>query len=146
MVTYLIQLFVGVIGGMAASFQASFVGLIEEKFSTLTSVFITYVGGGALMTIIFFGSGGRLPEWRAVPWYTYLAGPLGLVIIASLSFTVPRMGAATATTLFVTAWLILNAISDHFGWFGVVQPLQLTRLAGIAALLVGTYLMVRPSS
>lgn len=140
----LIQIAIGLIGGVAAGLQAPFTGLMGQKTGELTSVFITYVGGAVIIALIVLAAGGgQLSQWRSIPWYAYAAGPLGLVIIGSLSYTVPRLGAAVATTLFIAAWLVLSAVVDQFGWFGVEpQPLQIRRVLGVVALLAGTWLMV----
>jgi transporter family-2 protein len=146
MLIIILQIVVGLVGGIAAAFQAVFSGLMGQRLGDWESVFFTYVGGGLLIMAAMFTvkGGGNLANWRELPWYVFLAGPLGLVIIASLSYTVPRLGAATATTLFVTAWLILSAIIDHFGLFGgVPRPLDLPRLLGFIILLAGTWLVVR---
>ncbi|MCB0153980.1 MAG: DMT family transporter [Anaerolineae bacterium] len=145
MVSILLGVIAGLVGGVAAGLQAPFAGLMGQRVGDLGSVFFTYVGGGLLITMITLLTGGsHLTAWRSVPWYAFLAGPLGLVIIASLSYTVPRLGAAAASTLFVAAWLILSLIFDQFGWLGVAQrSLDGVRWLGVAALLVGTWLVVR---
>lgn len=145
MITIIIQVIVGALGGIAASLQVSFAGTMGQKLGNLESVFITYVGGAIVIFLITLGrGGGNLEAWRSVPWYVLLAGPLGLVIIGSLSFNVPRIGVAMTNTLFVATWLIVSAIMDHVGLFGVTQrPLALPRLLGIATLLLGTWLVVR---
>ena len=145
MIQFLIQLLIGLIGGVAGGLQAPFAGIMGQKTDDLTSVFITYVGGAIAVTAItLVVGGGQLSEWRTIPWYAFLAGPLGLVIVGSLSYTVPRLGAATATTVFVLAWLGFSAVIDHFGWFNVpMRPLDLSRGAGLLALILGTWLVVR---
>jgi len=146
MLEIILQIIIGVLGGISAAFQAQFSGLVGQRLGELESVFFTYAGGGLVITVIIFliKGGGNLANWQSLPWYVFLGGPLGLIIIGSLSFTVPRLGSAAAVTLFVTAWLTLNAIMDHYGMFGVVQrTLDLSRLAGIAILLMGTWLIVR---
>ena len=145
MLTFVIQFIVGLLGGIAASLQASFSGTIGQRLGDMESVFIAYAGGGLLIGLITLGvGGGNLTEWRSLPWYVFLAGPLGLVIIGSLSYNVPRLGGAVASTLFVTTWLITSAVLDHFGLFGVSQrALNLPRILGLITLLIGTWLMVR---
>ena len=110
----------------------------------LPSVFFTYGGGGLVIALFILLTRTSLSGWQDLPWYVFLAGPLGLVIIFSLSFTVPRLGAVTGTSLFILAWLFGSAIIDQFGWFGVdVRSLGLSRIFGIAALLLGTWLVAR---
>ena len=142
---FIVQLLIGIAGGIAAGLQAPFTGVLGQKVGDLGSVFITYGGGAVLIAIItLIAGGGGLSEWRSVPWYVFLAGPMGLIIIGSLSYTVPRLGTSTATTLFVLSWLIFSAIVDHFGWFGLeTRSLDLSRTLGIGALILGTWLVIR---
>ncbi|MEM7348413.1 MAG: DMT family transporter [Chloroflexota bacterium] len=146
MVALIIQILVGIIGGIASGLQAIFAGLISQRIGELESVFFTYVGGGVLATVLIFAlkGGGNIGAWRTVPWYAFLTAPLGLVIIGSLSYAVPRLGAAATTVVFVTAWLIFTAIFDHFGWLGLSQrSLDLPRIMGVVIMLLGTWLVTR---
>ena len=142
---FVLQILAGILGGTAAALQGPFTGIIGEKVGDLTSVFITYCGGAAVIALIVFASGGgQLSQWRVLPWYVYLAGPLGLVIIWSLSFTVPRLGATGATILFILSWLACSVVIDQFGWLGVdARPVDWSRALGLGALLLGTWLVLR---
>ena len=142
---FLLQILAGILGGIAAALQGTFTGIMGEKVGDLTSVFITYCGGAALIVLIVFASGGgQLSQWRTLPWYVYLSGPLGLVIIWSLSYTVPRLGVTGATILFILSWLTCSVIIDHLGWLGVdARPVDWGRALGLCALLLGTWLVLR---
>jgi transporter family-2 protein len=88
--------------------------------------------------------GGNLGAWRSVPWYALCAGVWGVVVLSAVSYTIPRIGAASTVTLIVTAQLILSTLLDHFGLLGTsVRSADLSRMIGIAVLLLGTWLMVR---
>jgi transporter family-2 protein len=88
--------------------------------------------------------GGKLGEWRSVPWYALAAGVFGLVVISAISFTIPKIGVAATVTLIVAGQLTLAAILDHFGWLGAdVRHLDVSRLIGIAVLFLGVWLIVR---
>ncbi|MGB1250832.1 MAG: DMT family transporter [Candidatus Promineifilaceae bacterium] len=145
MVQFVIQLFVAVLGGIASGIQAPLAGVMGQKVGDLTSVFFTYAGGGiAIALITLLAGGGQISEWRSLPWYVFLAGPLGLVVIGSFSYTVPRLGAAAATTVFILSSLAFSAVVDHYGWFDVpVHPLDMTRIGGLIALVIGTWLVIR---
>lgn len=145
MISFLVQLLVGIAGGIASGLQAPFSGLMGQRMGEVASVFVTYVGGALVIAIITLFTGGHgLSGWRTLPWYVFLAGPLGLVIVGSLSYTVPRLGATTATTLFVLSWLAFSALADQYGWFGLAtRPLDVSRLLGVLALIAGTWLVIR---
>jgi hypothetical protein len=43
---------IAVVGGVAAGVQVGVVGLVNQRLSTLESVFITYFGGGLVILAI----------------------------------------------------------------------------------------------
>ncbi len=109
------------------------------------SVFITYAGGGVLIALAMLATrGGNLRAWHTVPWYALTAGLLGLLIVGSIGYTVPRLGLATAFTVMVAAQFIMAALVDHFGWLGAtVRPLGLPQLASVGVMILGVWLITR---
>ena len=141
----ILMVLIAVVGGVAAGVQVGVVGLVNQRLSTLESVFITYFGGGlVILAILLLANSSNLAEWRKLPWYALLGGPLGLVIIGTLSITVPRLGVAAATAVFIAAQLTISALLDHFGLLGApVRSLDLSRLIGMAVLFGGAWLILR---
>ena len=133
------------IGGIATALQAHFMGLMDKRLGTLESVFITYFGGGVLIGLIMLiQRGGNWSAGAALPWYAYTSGALGLVIVGSLAYSVPRLGLVAAFTIFVFAQFAMAALVDHFGWMGAtVRPLTVARLAGMAVALAGVWLIIQ---
>jgi len=127
--------------------------LFPNPFSTETMAFFLRSGGViasvrssviVAVIILAFQRGGQLGGWSQVPWYALCAGFLGLIILAAINVTIPRLGAAATTTLIVVAQLVMSAVIDHFGWLEVsARPLTLARFAGVAFLVFGAWLMIR---
>ncbi len=138
-------LLIATLGGLAVALQAQFMGLMDRHLGTLESVFITYAGGGLVITVVMaLARGGNLANWRMPPSYALTAGLLGLVIVSSIGYATARLGTVAALTVVLAAQFIVSALIDHFGLFGAaVRPLSLIRLAGIGALLVGVWLVTR---
>ena len=136
---------IAVMAGVAVTLQAQFMGLMDRSLGTLTSVFITYAGGGLVITLLLAAlRGGNLKNWQSVPWYAYGAGLLGLIIVGSIGYVVPRLGVAKGFTLIVASQFLIAALIDHFGFFGAtVRPMELTRLLGLCSMLLGVWLVVR---
>jgi len=134
-----------VVGGLAIGIQSFSAGILGDRIGVMESVFILHLGGLILSAaILLFLRGGNLGAWRAVPWYILIGGFYGVVILATYSFAIPRIGLATTVTLAIVAQLILSAILDHFGFLGSVQrSLDLRRAIGILVLFSGTWLIVR---
>ncbi len=136
---------IAVMAGVAVTLQAQFMGLMDRSLGTLTSVFITYAGGGLVITLLLAAlRGGNLKNWQSVPWYAYGAGLLGLIIVGSIGYVVPRLGVAKGFTLIVASQFLIASLIDHFGFFGAtVRPMELTRLLGLCSMLLGVWLVVR---
>ena len=132
-------------GGLAVGLQSLLARLLSQQLGTLERVCIIQLGGTLLTGLpLLVLRNGHLAAWRTTLWSTLIAGAFGLVVIAAVSTTIPRLGAATTTVLVVVAQLTLSALLDHWGLLGTaVRPLDLPRLAGIGLLFLGAWLMVR---
>jgi transporter family-2 protein len=92
---------------------------------------------------LWAATGGKysfFPE--GVPWALYLGGLFGFVIIASLAFVFPKIGAAYAVALMVGGQCVAALVIDSFGLLGMPrEPLTLQRLIGVALVAFGAAVM-----
>lgn len=141
----LILFAIAAIAGIAVTLQSSFMGTMTQVLGTRESIFITYGSGGLLIGLIMvFARGGNLAAWRQVPFYTFSAGLLGLVIVGAIGYATARYGLIATFGILLVAQYGLAALIDHFGLFGAtVQPLDPQRVLGIVLLLVGAWLVLR---
>jgi len=78
------------------------------------------------------------------PLWMWLGGILSAFIVLSITFAAPKIGVAAAIGLVITGNLVVAALIDRFGWFGVEQiPLEWTRVVGILLLAGGATLLLR---
>ena len=144
MKTTLLPFLIVIMGGVAGALQAPFTGMLGRALGDVTSVLVTYCGGAVviILTALLMRRGIDVDAWRGLPWYVFLSGPLGLIIVGAFSFSVPRLGVATATIVFVAASLTLGAVFDHFGLFGAPQRLlSPARCMGIGIFVLGIWLV-----
>ena len=135
---------IGLAGGVAVGLQGPMASMISQRLGIFESVFIVHVGGAliAVLPMIFLGS--KLSQWRSLPWYTLGAGMFGLIVIGAISYMIPRAGVAASIITVVAGQLLVSVILDHFGLLGAtVRPLDMTRVLGMAVLLVGVWLTVK---
>jgi len=133
-----------ILGGVAVTLQGQFMGIMEQNLGTKASVFITYASGGLIVALFTVITGVNFENWRKVPWYAFFAGLLGLVIVSTIGYVIPRLGVAGGFMLIVASQFILAALIDNFGWFQAsIRPLDFTRLAGLGMMLVGVWLVNR---
>ena len=125
--------------------QAQLMGHLDRSVGTMESVFLTYGTGAVVIGLIMLAMrGGNLGEWHIAPWYAYSAGLLGLVIVGCIGYATPRLGLAVTLTIAVATQFTMAAIVHHFGLLGAdQQPMDVSKLSGMAAILLGVWLMVR---
>ena len=125
--------------GVAASMQAAInaglarsAGLGPALIVNTVVVLISAIGLWAAM-------GARMTFFPAsASWLLYLGGLFGFMIIASLAFVFPRIGAAYAVALMVGGQCVAALIVDHFGLMGMPRdPLTIRRVIGVALVAAG---------
>ena len=83
-------------------------------------------------------------QFSAVPWWAWLGGTLGAAYVATATFTGPRLGALLLLALTVGGQMIASIVVDHYGLLGFGrEPVDATRLVGVALLLGGIFLIAR---
>ena len=145
MESLIVIILIGLAGGIAVGVQAPLSSIINQRLGPLESVFIVHAGGtiAALIPLLFL-NGGKLANWRSVPWYALGAGVLGLVVIFSMTYMIPRVGVAPALIILLSGQLLIGSMMDHFGWLGAVQrPVDFMRIIGLAVVFFGVWLSVK---
>ncbi len=134
-----------VVGGVAVTLQGQFMGVMDIRMGSRESMFITYACGGMLATLIMvLGGSGQLKAWSSVPWYMLsTAGGLGLLVVGTMGYAIPRFGLARSLTVMVASQLLAALLFDHFGLLGAtVRTLTLYRLGGLALMILGVWLVL----
>ncbi len=119
--------------------------MMTERIGVFESIFVVHLGGAMLsvLPLIVIG-GGRLSQWRGVPWYALCAGFFGVVVIAAISYTIPRVGVAASIITIVAGQLVVGTILDQYGLLGAgIRPLGPARAIGLAVVMLGVWLTVR---
>jgi transporter family-2 protein len=100
----------------------------------------------ALTTLALLTGGlGGLRNVGEAPWYAVVGGgAMGALYVGSIVYTVRALGAGGLTAATISGQLAFAVVIDHYGWLGVARsPITAVRLAGIALLAVGTYLVIK---
>ena len=135
---------IAMVGGMAVTLQGQFMGQMDRNIGTAESVFITYCIGAviACLMMLLLKGGALSTAFTAVPSYTFVSGILGLIIVASIGYTVPRLGVTTALTLVLVGQYFLAALVDNNGWFGTaIREIGFKQISGLLVILAGAYLV-----
>lgn len=127
-------------------------GIINGRMAThmggpLQAAFISFSVGWLALLAINLSLGHALPmgaALQAAPWWAWLGGLMGAIVVSLAAAAVPRIGVATYVGAFIAGQLTAAVLYDHFGAFGQqVREATPMRLLGVAFLALGVYLIRR---
>jgi transporter family-2 protein len=141
----LLVIVIGLIGGVAVGLQGPMSGAMSQRLGPLGSSLIIHVGGAIVSALLLVLSGGvNIENLKGLPLPYFFAGCFGVILYLTLAYTLPRVGVAMTTALLILAQMSIGLLLDQFGWLGAPQhSISVIRLAGVATILLGAYLVAR---
>jgi bacterial/archaeal transporter family-2 protein len=120
------------LGRTVGGLQASVIALGVSFLAILTLATVT-------------GGIGGVRNIGDAPWHVAIGGGLaGALYVGSIVWTVRALGAGGLTAVTIAGQLGVAVVIDHYGWLGVERsPVTVAKVAGIALLALGTWLVIR---
>lgn len=142
----LIYWLLGVAVGTAISLQATVNAVLTRTVGLAPTVFLVHITGALAMVVPLwlFRQQSHWGAWHTVPWYAYLGGVLGVVIVSGVTYLVGKVGVTSSMTLVISMQLIVAVLIDHLGLFGAeTRPVGALKILGVVLLIAGTRLVLR---
>lgn len=143
----LIGLLAAILTGIIITVQATLLARSGSgSLGAARTGMFTYLLGGALAGVIL-GLIYARPDRPIMPGLNQtvvvaIAGAMGVAILTGIAFSGPRIGVGAAMAAMLLGQMVTSMIVDAFGWGGELIPITLPRLAGLAGLAVGTWLLL----
>lgn len=134
-----------ILAGCLTAMQAPINAALSRTVGILESSFISFACGALFLglAMLFLGRG---QVWRVVeapPWQ-WIGGIFGAILVLNTIIAVPRIGVLATALAMIFGNLLMAAIIDNYGWFGLpVTPFGWRRLLGFALVVVGLVLVFR---
>lgn len=81
---------------------------------------------------------------KGLPWYSFLGGIIGILVVLGTVFSINKLGVANAITLLLASQVLAAALLQQFGLLGQeASPLSAAKLVGLGILLMGAVIAVR---
>jgi transporter family-2 protein len=142
--TKLLLALIAAVAGVATAFQSAANAGLASRIG-LGAALVVNTSIVLLGTLIFFCVRGPHTTFfpSGTPWFLYIGGVCGFIVILSLAFVFPKIGAGLAIAVLVLGQGAAALAIDHFGLLGMPkEPLTLARLAGLL-LLAGGIALIR---
>ena len=144
--TILAALLTALCGGLAVGFQGVLNSLAGKSLGApLTGLLVNIAGGTlSLLLLVVFMKVMPIQSVDAPAALTVtLAGAIGVFVVFSIAFALPRVGVAAGIAAVILGQLTLSVLADALGWSGTVIPVDLRRIVGLA-LLAGALIFLLP--
>jgi transporter family-2 protein len=134
-----------VVAGFAGSIQVAVMGRFGERIGTYEAIvanlaFSTLLAT-ALLLVLRSGVGNLGDAFRAPWWYWVGGGGMGALVVFTITFCAPRIGATATIGILIAGPLAMGVVIDRFGLFGVDEvELSWPRLVGVLLLGIGAAL------
>ncbi len=142
-----ISLATAMASGVLMAVQGTLNSLLSKTIGLIETTLVVHITGSIMIGIIFLavrmGKSDLSTFWKA-PWYAYLGGIIGVVIIYLVAASIPKVGAANATTAIIVGQVLTALIIDNFGLLGLHEAkFSMYQGIGLALLAVGAKLLLR---
>ncbi|GAV25144.1 hypothetical protein ciss_10770 [Carboxydothermus islandicus] len=134
---------VAALAGAAMAVQGSMNSALSKAIGLAKTTLIVHIVGtiGAALFVLFSKEKGS--ELQG-PWYYYLGGLIGVVIVYAVAFAMPKGGVAAATTAIVAAQLLTAGIIDRLGIFNLAKtPFSWQTILGAVFIITGAWLVLK---
>ncbi|MEA2475514.1 MAG: bacterial/archaeal transporter family-2 protein [Thermoleophilaceae bacterium] len=132
-------------GGLVAM-QAPINSALGRAAGTFAAASISFIIGTTALVGITVLSGQKvdLAAVGDLRWYYLIGGLLGAAYVTTVLVSVRTLGAGGVTAATIAGQLSTSVLLDRLGAFGLPEkPLSIARVAGVALLAVGVFLIVR---
>jgi transporter family-2 protein len=132
------------VAGLAGAIQAALMGRFGERIGVVEAVafasVVTTLTAFTAVLVVRQGVAGVAEGLRAPPWL-WLAGVMSALIVFAVALGPPRIGTTTTIGLIIAGNLVMAAVVDRYGLFGLERiGLSPVRVLGIVLLGVGAAL------
>ncbi|WEV72934.1 DMT family transporter [Bifidobacterium sp. ESL0790] len=145
-----------VLAGMLSPMQSAVNGQVGKELGDgNASAVVSFGSGLVVMAIIILARGSTRHQFASIPgkikshdipWWNWLAGCCGAMVVFSEGATASILGVATFQTALISGMVISGLLCDRFGiGVDVKQPFNIPRILGALLAIAATVLVVLPS-
>jgi transporter family-2 protein len=143
----LIPVVLAIVGGVILAVMIALNSQLYAYVSPLEASWIAH-GTGALAAFLLlafvFRRTGKEKEEQFAPWWAYLGGIPGALLVVLAVITVNSYLGITGTlVLSIVGQVLFGLLSDQFGWFGLERhPVTQSRMLSVVPILAGAIMIV----
>ncbi|MGG1660420.1 DMT family transporter [Brevibacillus sp. NRS-1366] len=120
------------------------VRLRQLTSSSYSAAMVSFLVGTMILVLLTFSSGQiKMADLRPVtsyPWWIWIGGFIGVVMILTTTYCLPKLGSALTFSLTLIGQMLMAIIIDHFGLLHMpIHEASLPKILGIALIIAGIF-------
>jgi transporter family-2 protein len=132
--------------GACIALQAAANGALKQQLGDGRYAAFFSICGTILTAVVFMLAVRPAPPMaaaiRSAPWWNWIGGPLGALIVLAGATLTPKIGAAAFITAVVGGQVISSLLFDHYGLMNVPQQgITASRILGGLMVIAGVLLV-----
>jgi transporter family-2 protein len=137
---YFLTILLGVVLAVHLSMNGK-VGAVLNNARVGNALFWCIGALGAVLIGLTGWQNGALQPLKDVHPVLLTAGLLGACLVFAIAWLIPQVGAGAVMITLIAGQVLGGLIMSHFGWLGSpVQPISLTKVAGVGVMIAGVAL------
>ncbi len=137
---YILTMFLGVVLAVHLAMNGK-VGSVLNNARVGNALFWCIGAVGAVAIGLTGWQGGALGPLKQVNPLLLTAGVLGACLVFAIAWLIPQVGAGSVMITLLAGQVLGGLLMSPYGWLGSpVQPVTLTRLAGVVVMIGGVVL------
>ncbi len=137
---YILTMLLGVVLAVHLAMNGK-VGSVLQNARVGNALFWCIGAVGALAIGLTGWRSDALAPIRQVHPVLLTAGVLGASLVFAIAWLIPKVGAGPVMITLLAGQVLGGLLMSHYGWLGSpVQPITLTKLAGVAVMIGGVML------
>jgi transporter family-2 protein len=137
---YVLTMFLGVVLAVHLAMNGK-VGSVLNNARVGNALFWCIGALGAMAIGVTGWHSGALGPIRQIHPMLLTAGVLGATLVFAIAWLIPKAGAGPVMITLLAGQVIGGLVMSHFGWLGSpVQPITLTKIAGVGVMIGGVVL------
>ena len=134
---YLLTMFLGVVLAVHLAMNGK-VGSVLNNARVGNALFWCIGAMGAIAIGLTGWQSGALGPLKQVNPILLTAGVMGACLVFAIAWLIPQVGAGAVMITLLAGQVLGGLIMSHYGWLGSpVQPVTLTKIAGVAVMIGG---------
>jgi transporter family-2 protein len=138
----------GIVSGFGLTLQIGMNSRLRTVLQNANqAALISFLVGTAALIGLLLATRTPLPSrdtLASVPVWAWFGGLMGAFYVAISTVVASQLGTASLLGLALLGQVTMALVADPFGWMGLPEhPITLTRLAGVALLGAGVWLVTR---